>query len=546
MKNLLLLMLLMQLPLHAQKPVFTTAKVKSATVYFQAVEMTQGTSVMLPKGSSEIVIKNVADQLNESTIQVGAPASVTVLSVQFTNNYISEYDIDENSPAIKSVRDSIRIVEKEILKTNNAKDSEAKTIELLDKNHTVSGSSTGLQLAELSRIVDYYRQKRTELSNAYDALEAKLVQLNATMSRLKNKLETSTKNEEKISKGKIILQVMNETAGNVAFDINYVSNSASWRPFYDLRANSISEPIEMMYKAQVLQHTGVDWKQVKLALSSGNPNQNNQAPVLYPWFLAYNHYRNERMYADGDMLESVVIQEKLSEVRKDKRNAAPAAAAGYAVRSDIGQYTTAVENQLNISFTIDIPYDIISNGKAHSVALKEISIPATYKYFAAPRIDKEAFLLAEIDDYSKYNLLRGEANIIFEGMYVGKTIISPNQTTDTLSLSMGRDKKIVISRDKVADLSGTRFLSSKKEQTFTYDLTIRNNKKENVLLKLQDQYPLSSDKEVEIELRESGNAVVNSETGILTWDLNLRAGETKKIRISYKIRYPKDKTISNL
>lgn len=76
-------------------------------------------------------------------------------------------------------------------------------------------------------------------------------------------------------------------------------------------------------------------------------------------------------------------------------------------------------------------------------------MPATYKYYAAPRVDKEAFLLAEINDYSKYNLLPCEANIIFEGLYVGKTTINPNQTTDTLSLSMGRDKKISIKREKL-------------------------------------------------------------------------------------------------
>ena len=95
-----------------------------------------------------------------------------------------------------------------------------------------------------------------------------------------------------------------------------------------------------------------------------------------------------------------------------------------------------------------ITYDVLSNGKAHNVVLKEIKIPATVKYFAAPRVEKEAFLMADIVDYSKYNLLKGDANIIFEGMYVGKTTINPNQTTDTLSLSMGRDKKIPSSMKK--------------------------------------------------------------------------------------------------
>ena len=182
----------------------------------------------------------------------------------------------------------------------------------------------------------------------------------------------------------------------------------------------------------------------------------------------------------------------------------------------------------------------------HSVSLKEIKLPASYKYYAVPKAEKDAFLLAQIADYSKYNLLRGEANIIFEGMYVGKTFIEPSQTSDTLSLSMGRDKKVTIKREKVVDQSGTKFLSSKKEQTFTFDITIRNNKKEAIEMLLKDQYPLSSNKDIEVELLQSDNAKVNPETGILTWQLQMKPNETKKIRISYKVRYPKDEVIENL
>ncbi len=214
--------------------------------------------------------------------------------------------------------------------------------------------------------------------------------------------------------------------------------------------------------------------------------------------------------------------------------------------SSISNYTTINENQLNISFDIDIPYDILSNGKAHSVALKDLKLPATYKYYVVPKVEKEAFLLAEISEYSKFNLLPGEANIIFEGMYVGKTKINPNQTSDTMNLSMGRDKKIAIKREKIADKSGTKFLSGYKEQKFTYDITVKNNKKEAIEMLLKDQYPISTDKEITIELLDNGKAKVNPETGILTWDIKLGAGETKKYRISYKIKYPKDKYIDNL
>ena len=520
----------------AQKPIFTSAKVKSATVYFNAAEISQSTNVLLPSGTSEIVVKNVANYLNESSVQIGAPSSLTVLSAQFTNDYMSEYDFDENSPAIKKVKDSIVLVQKELNRVINSRNSESKTIELLDKNQQVFGQNSGLSVIELTKMVDYYKSKRTEISNTINTLEEKEKKLNELITKLNNKLEIDTTKEEKTSSGKLVLQVMNTTAGNVPLDISYVTNNASWSPFYDLRADNVTAPINMMYKAQVIQNTGIDWKKVKLTLSSGNPNQNNQAPILSSWFLQYNQpYPAAAMndYKSNELQEVVVVAQGQ---KKSKSS----------ISSSISNYTTINENQLNVSFDIDIPYDILSNGKAHSVALKEIKLPASYRYYAAPRVEKEAFLLAEIADYSKYNLLPGESNIIFEGMYVGKTMINPSQTSDTLNLSMGRDKKVAIKREKVVDKSGTKFLSSKKEQTFTYDITVRNNKKEAITMLLKDQYPLSSDKEIEIELLQKDGAKANLENGILTWDLDLKPNETKKIRISYLVKYPKDKIIGNL
>ena len=528
-----LLIVLVSAIAFAQKPIFTSAKIKSVTVYSNSAELLQSASVTLPSGTSEIVIKNVADYVNENTIQIGAPANVTVLSVQFTRNFISEYEIDESNPMIKKVRDSVAIIEKEMGKIANEKVSYSKTIDLLDKNQTVAGQNSGLNVTELMKLVDYYRAKRNELSNLIDVLIEKENKLKDKLSKLNSKLELNTQKQEKTSQGKLVLQVMTDVASSVNLDINYLTNNASWSPFYDLRADNINSPINLMYKAKVVQNTGIDWKKVKLTLSSGNPNQNNTAPILQAWFLRFGYprdYNNSNAAMNTVAIRGYASYDKKAEMEE----------------SSISSYTTINENQLNISFDIDIPYDILSNGKAHSVALKDLKLPATYKYYAVPKVEKEAFLLAEISEYSKFNLLPGEANIIFEGMYVGKTMINPNQTSDTLNLSMGRDKKIAIKREKIADKSGTKFLSGYKEQTFTYDITVKNNKKEAIEMLLKDQYPISTDKEITIELLDNGKAKVNPETGILTWDIKLGAGETKKYRISYKIKYPKDKFIDNL
>lgn len=526
--------------LFAQKPIFTTAKSTSATVYFNSAELTQSFSVSLPKGNSEIVIKNVADYLVENTVQIAAPKNITVLSVQFTRNYISEYEIDETSPQIKKVRDSINIVTKEISRIQNTKVTENATIQLLDKNQQVYGANSGLSVAELTKMVEYYRTKRTEISNNILTLTEKETKLNETLKKLNDRLVTNASKEEKMSQGKLVLQVMNEIAGAANMEINYLTSGAGWQPSYELRAENISSPINMLYKGIVTQNTGVDWKQVKLKLSSGNPNQSNNIPLLQAWFLRYGNYGYRTEYEkkpSADAAYNTELSAETVSVQKAKKNESI---------STVGKFTQIIENNLNVSFDIDIAYDILSNGKQHSISLKEVKLPATYKYYAVPKLDNDAFLLAEIVDYSNYNLLPGSANIIFEGMYVGKTTVNPNQTSDTLNLSMGRDKKISIKREKIADKSGTKILSSYTEQTYTYDITLRNNKKENVSIVLKDQYPLSTDKDITVELLQSDRAKINAELGTLTWNVDLKPGETKKYRISYKVKYPKDKTIDNL
>jgi TonB-dependent SusC/RagA subfamily outer membrane receptor len=605
-KCILTVCLLVSAIAMAQKPIFTSAKTKAVTVYFSGAEITQSTTVNLPVGTSEIVIKNVADYLNENTVQIGAPKSVTVLSVQFSDNYISEYELDESNPLIKKVQDSILYVQKELKKIQIDKNSHQQTIEILDKNKEIRGANSGLNVAELMKLVEYYKSKRIELDNAVGLLVEKETKWKKILEDLNNKLEINTQKEEKISEGKLILQVMNEVAGNVNLDISYITNSASWQPFYDLRTENINAAIDLAYKAKVTQTTGIDWKKIKLTLSSGNPNQNNIAPLLQAWFLSYGKdkefedrpnasvlaslqgtapglaiisstgtpgsakfdgYIRGASSINGDTDPLIIIngipssnqdfknldQNNIKSVSVLKDTAATSiygdkGANGVVLitTKNMNDYTTIEEQELNVSFDIDIPYDILSNGKAHSVSLKDIKIPATYKYYAAPKVEKEAFLMAELNDYAKYNLLPGEANIVFEGMYVGKTMINPNQTQDTLNLSMGRDKKISIKRERITDKSGTKFLSSYKEQTFTYDIIVRNNKKEEINMLLKDQYPLSTDKEITVELLDKDGAKANEETGILTWEIKMKPNETKKHRISYKVKYPKDKIIGNL
>lgn len=611
------LVLLSGLTASAQSPLIADAHLESVIVFNKGAEMNHRARISLPAGSSEVVINNIANTLDEKSIQIGSNANITILSVSFSRNYLKT---ENKSAEYLKVEDSLKLAVKALNSIINERETEEKVSELLDKNMNIGGEQTGLNVTELMKLADYYKKKQTEIKSTIAILAEKEEKQEEKIGKLKKQLSELARDQSGTA-GQIILQIMAKTSATSEFNVSYLTPNAGWIAFYDLRTEKINDPLKIFYKANVTQSTGIDWNKIKLKLSTGNPSQNSIAPILSTWMLRFgqpynysvnNAYQNRIQTNDivkrpvTDLLKALDGQApginiasgggqpgatseiNLRGVGSMGGNNAPlivvdgapydgtladidpetvastsflkdgAATSLYGSRGVNGvilittknksliNYTTTAENELNATFDIDIPYDIASNAKPHSVSLKEYVVPAGYKYYAVPKLDPDAFLLAEISDYEKLNLTPGDANIIFENTYVGKSFINPSITTDTLNLSMGRDKKITIKRERVSELTGTKFIGSSRKQIYTYEIRVRNGKKETVNLLLKDQYPIGIDSDIEVELINSDNAEVNKETGVLTWKLNVNPGETRTVRMSYSIKYPKDKTLANL
>lgn len=526
-----------------QKPIFTTANVKSALVYLNGATLSHTATVNLQKGTNEIIIKNVANYLDENSIRVGANKNIAILSATFSRQYYTDFEIDPNSVEVKKVKDSIEIMMRQIAVTQNRIDAEKESIKMIDKNQTVTGSNTGLNVTELAKAIDYYRQKRLDFANNIYDLEKNQTKNRETLTRLKNQLTINESNEEKISEGKIVLQIMSDIPQSATFSIEYLTQSASWSPFYEISSEGISSSIHVTSKAKVQQTTGIDWKKINLTLSSSQPNPNNAIPSLNRWFLnleePYRPSPTMRYKKEDVQLEEVQV------ITKSTRK--PLSGTGSRnVSNTASYYTSTTEQVLSMNYEIKLPYDIYSNGKAHTVTFAEQDIPATYSYFAIPKISKDAYLIAYITDYDKYNLLAGEANIMLEGTYVGKTYLDPTSTKDTLEIAMGVDKNVVITREKVAEKSGKKILSNNKESNFNYEIKVRNNKKSPIQITVKDQYPISKDKDVTVELTESSKGSIDEESAYITWDLKLTPQSTQTMKLGYKVKYPKNKTIYNL
>jgi hypothetical protein len=582
------------------------ASLKSAIIYRSGAELTHDAKALLQQGNNELVIDGVSNGIDINSIQIKVPSAVTMAGIEFQNYYLKP---NIASPRVKAMLDSIEKIQLEISKIQTAITTTIELLQVLKANRYIKGTQTGLSVAELMKLMDYYKIKSFELQSDLAQQNTVLKKAQEQVQRLNNQVQEEEQKNAK-STGRLVLQLNAVLAGNYNFTISYITPNAYWTPFYDIKVNDINSPIRLVYKAKMFQTTGLDWKQVKLSLSTATPSQWGNAPVLQSWFLAYvnpiNYYNNQlskiniiqsfskdeeasklsevivtgygavgsasniRLRGVGSVNKSaeplyIVNGTEMSaseatkinpnsikkiDVLKDENatsiygSRASGGAIVMTLKDGLDDYITVSESTLNLNYDIDLPYDIASNGKEQTATLKEVDVPANYKFFAVPKLDKDVYLLAEITNWEKLNLLPGDANIIFEGTYVGKSFIDPNASTDTLNLTLGKDKRVAIKREKLADFSSVKFLGSNKLQKLTYELTVKNNKKEAINLLLKDQYPLSTNKEMEIELLENNDAMINSETGVLTWKLSLAAGESKKIRFSYSVKYPKDKIIN--
>ena len=529
----------------AQKPIYTKAKVTAVKVYRNSAELQNTVSFSIPSGISEIVIGNISEEINEKTIQIGVNSkNISILSSQFTSDYSTDFKMDTTNPQIKKVNDSIKIVENLISKNRIELDANKKAVELLDKNQTVLVGSNSSNVAQLTQLTEFYTNKRIELENKLVSLKTKGDDLSKKLSRLKSSLKTKEQKEaEEFADGVIVLKLMSPTAGNIKLNINYLTDNVSWKPYYEIKADKISAPLDVTFKATVKQNTGLDWKGVKLTLINGNSSRNNYAPTVSPWFIyAQSPKEREILREEASLIKTRGVASKAEYAVKDIALEEGEVSVNYATTAAF----TISANELNTSYDIDIPYDILSNNEDHLISLYQQKIPADYQYFTAPNYRREAYLLAKVKDFSKYHLVSAPASVIFENMYIGETRVSPDQTNNEMNITLGNDPKISIRREDVQDKSGEKFLSSYREKVVTYDLVIKNNKKEQISMEIKDRFPLSNNEAVKIEVLDKSGAAKDDEKGFLTWNIKLSPSETKKLRVSYKVRYPKDYTISGL
>ena len=507
----------------------TDSKIDKVTIFLKGAQVQRAARTNISAGKSELVFSNISPRIDKQSIQVKADGKLTVLSVTHQMNILKEQDVQDEIKQIEQQRQSI--IEKIEQEKNMLTVYEQEEVMLL-KNQDIKGDQALLKATDLKDAMDFQRQrlievysKKTEYKRTIKKLETDLDKFNRQLIALNQKKDLST--------SEIIVTVSAKETTSTNFVLTYLVNNAGWYPTYDIRVKDINSPIDLQTKANVFQNSGEDWKEVKLMLSTGDPSLNNVKPDLSPWHLRYLTYESSMRDKDTKLNEVVVVGYGSKAKQLIKRQ-----------QDDESIETTITYQPTTTIYEIAEPYSVPNDGKIYTADMDSYEVTALYEYYAAPKIEAEAFLTAKVVDWQDLNLLPGEANLFFEGTFLGKTLMDVTNAGDTLNISLGNDKGVIVKRTLVKGTGQKKFLGSNKTDTRQYEIPVRNNKQQPINIIIEDQFPISTNKEIEIDNKEYPGAKLDDQTQKLTWQPKLEPKGETKLNFRYSVKYPKERVVN--
>jgi uncharacterized protein (TIGR02231 family) len=495
------------------------------TVYPDGARLERKSALQLAAGRHEVVITGMTGSLAPQSLQCTGQGNFRILSVRYQPNYLEETG---GNPRVRRLQDSIRWYEDTIAGVDAALNGYKQEAALMEANRDIGGGKGQILLYEdVFEMARFFRRRFEQIDRTQYRLSQQKKAFEERLRQLKAQLQSLRQGENAASSAAVIVLEADAPA-TAQLSLSYFTGQARWRPAYNFTYQGPQSPVDIRYKAEVRQSTGVDWEQVRMELSPLRPSRSNTKPELEPWYLSQERPRPQR-YKGSEAGNAEMRTQSPNYQDRTKR------AAG-----DMSGYVSANDQVLAKSFVLETRLDIPSDGQPHVSVIDNTELPATFRYEAVPKREEAAFLQARITEWQDAQLLPGEVTLFIGSSYVGRTQIDPRVTSDTLEVSFGRDQQVQVKREEVKDYRKKSFFGNKVKKTYGYQITIANQRDEPIEILVEDQIPISRQDDIEVRLLKDNGAALDGRTGLLSWEREIDAGEAEKIDFKYELRYPSD------
>ena len=516
----------------------TASNVKEVTVFFAGAEIVSEASVNLVKGMNEITVGGLSNSIEVNSVRIGTSNGTMVSAFEY------ELKPAKQDDRVKQMQDSLdaSLAELERISNDIRVESEFRqTLTNVILNLRQGGQPEGKAASAdgLVNTLEYYER-------TFKTTENRIFVLNRAVQKLQKDIaeRTSRLNREKtvrgMTQGLLKLSLAAPANGTCLLRITYYTPLASWTPYHEVSVDGIDKPVKITSKAKVAQTTGTDWKQVALKLSTSAPTFGKTAPLFSTWSL--REQPQDELMAVAYGTKRRFTAPSLSNILGDRLMREQESIEEITPQPKMDDHVEVLDNPINVTYNIDIPYTIAGNGNVQNIELRTQEIAAEYKHYCAPKLDPQVYLIADLRQWEKLNLLNGKANVSYDGTFVGETFINAASTGDVLSLTLGIDRRVAVKREQINEMTGKKTFGNDLKQEFSYRLSVRNNQSRPIKMVLKDQYPVSTLKQVEVQLLKDITPpdINKPELGVVTWEQEIAAGESKTYTFGYSVKYPKE------
>jgi hypothetical protein len=560
------------------------SRIDKVTVYPNSALVTREVEVPAGDGLVELTVSPMPNQIVPSTMYSEGGEGLRVLTTRFSTRQTFE-DTSEERRKLEAEQEKLQIIAAKILSDIA---SLQKNVELLNKlEKTTEGANrTGDEIIALAK---YVMEQRTEKAKEMVALADQKRLNDIQMNFLQRKMGELGRGGGKMERDAVI--VVDRTAGKGGkIRLNYLVSSVTWRPEYKVRAGKVTDDIQVDYLANLMQHSGEEWSQVKMTLSTAQPMLNAAPPELCmlqpilvtrgapgappmpgtgpaPFAPAVSEKEAimnsmklrdlaEGNYRSGRTVEQITAQKQLNDAAAWHQNFELMQSREQIIanlkKGGKGAPGPAGTDGPSVTYHLPNKLTVPSRGDEQVIEVVKLSLKPKYYYKTVPVLNTNVYRLADLCNKSEHVLLPGEATMFQGTDFVGRMPMPLVASGEEFTAGFGVDTQLQVSRQMIDQTRSTA--GGNQVLKYDYRILVSSFKSEPVNLQVWDRLPKGETESIGVILGKftpelSKDAIYLRESrpnNLLRWDVEVPANSNgeKAFAITYDFRMELDRAMA--
>lgn len=523
----------------------TSSQVDAVTVYPDGATITRTIRLDLPAGDSTLFARDFPLSLDPSSLRVEGEggARLVIGSVEARQpSAAAPVNLPEIDRRLEALRDERAGLDGEIAAATARRKFAERFAETSPTG--VGDKGEARPIAEWRLAFAAVSEEIAAADNTIRSAKIKQRDLDREIARLE-----ATRNISPPKKLEVRIDLNAETPAPVLLRVSYAVRGARWNPSYDARLDTGGKErkpsLELIRRAEITQNTGEDWSDVSLAVSTVRTARGGSAPDLRPTLVRYFEPHRPAPAASAAPMQDFLagnMRAKVAQESRDRRDEADMA------KKAEEQQAALDAGGFQVVFRVPGRIAVPAGQGAKSFRVAASMIEPELMVHAVPALAETAFLQASFKQNEEAPLLPGRVSIYRDGIFVGQSPMALAAKDETVRLGFGADEKIKVARTLVRKLEGTAgLIGSSKIDEREFKTTIRNGHDFAIRVAVEDQIPVSEMEDIQVEMLPMTTPPTTRDLrdrrGVMEWAYEAKPGDSREIKLGWRVRWPKEKAV---